>query len=32
MAESRAAYRYVKSLLSLAVERNVLEEVHNDMR
>jgi|SRR5690606_12713284 len=32
MAESRAAYRYVKSLLSLAVERNVLEEVHNDMQ
>ncbi len=32
MAESRAASRYVKSLLSLAVERNVLEEVHNDMR
>ena len=31
MAESRAASRYVKSLLGLAVEKNVLEEVHNDM-
>lgn len=31
MAESRAAYRYVKSLLGLAEERNALEQVHNDM-
>ena len=31
MAESRATFRYVKSLLGLAVEKNVLEEVHNDM-
>ena len=31
MADSRAASRYVKSLLGLAVERNVLEEVHRDM-
>jgi len=31
MAESRAASRYVKSLLGLAVEKNLLEEVHNDM-
>lgn len=31
MADSRAASRYVKSLLDLAVERNVLEDVHNDM-
>ena len=31
MAESRAASRYVKSLLGLAVEKNVLEQVHNDM-
>jgi F-type H+-transporting ATPase subunit delta len=32
MAESRAASRYVKSLLSLAVERDALEQVHDDMR
>lgn len=32
MAESRAAYRYVKSLLSLAVEKGVLETVHHDMQ
>lgn len=32
MAESRVASRYVKSLLSLAVERGVVEEVHNDMQ
>lgn len=32
MAESRAASRYVKSLLDLAVEKNALEEVHRDMR
>ncbi|HET7178746.1 MAG TPA: ATP synthase F1 subunit delta [Chryseosolibacter sp.] len=31
MAESRAAFRYVKSLLGLAVERNALEAVHKDM-
>ena len=31
MAESRAAFRYVKSLLSLAVEKNALEDVHRDM-
>lgn len=31
MADSRAAFRYVKSLLGLAVERKVLEEVHADM-
>jgi F-type H+-transporting ATPase subunit delta len=31
MTESRAASRYVKSLLDLAVEKNVLEEVHRDM-
>ena len=31
MADSRAASRYVKSLLDLAVERKVLEEVHRDM-
>lgn len=31
MADSRAASRYVKSLLGLAVEKNVLEEVHKDM-
>lgn len=31
MADSRAASRYVKSLLTLAVEKNVLEEVHKDM-
>ena len=32
MAESRAASRYVKSLLDLAVEKNALEEVHRDMQ
>lgn len=31
MAESRAAYRYVKSLLQLAVDQKALEEVHRDM-
>ena len=31
MADSRAATRYVKSLLGLAVEQKVLEEVHRDM-
>ena len=32
MAESRAAARYAKALLDLAVESNVLEEVHADMQ
>lgn len=32
MADIKAASRYVKSLLNLAVERNVLEEVHADMQ
>src|SRR5215204_2067632 len=31
MADSRAASRYVKSLLGLAVEKNVLDQVHQDM-
>jgi F-type H+-transporting ATPase subunit delta len=31
MADVRVASRYVKSLLGLAVEQGVLEEVHNDM-
>ena len=31
MTDSRAAARYVKSLLQLAVEKNVLEDVHQDM-
>jgi F-type H+-transporting ATPase subunit delta len=31
MADIRAASRYVKSLLGLAVEKNVLDQVHNDM-
>jgi F-type H+-transporting ATPase subunit delta len=31
MTDSRAASRYVKSLLSLAVEKNALEAVHSDM-
>lgn len=31
MGDTRAASRYVKSLLGLAVERNVLEQVHEDM-
>lgn len=31
MAESRAASRYVKSLLGLAIEKNVVEDVHRDM-
>jgi len=31
MADSRAASRYVKSLLGLAVEQNALEQVHQDM-
>src|SRR5882762_7895016 len=32
MADLRVASRYVKSLLDLAVEQNVLEEVHTDMQ
>ena len=32
MADIRAASRYVKSLLGLAVEKGVLEEVHKDMQ
>jgi F-type H+-transporting ATPase subunit delta len=31
MADSRAASRYVKSLLGLAVEKDALEKVHQDM-
>lgn len=31
MADSRAASRYVKSLLGLAVEQKALDEVHRDM-
>jgi F-type H+-transporting ATPase subunit delta len=32
MADTRVASRYVKSLLSLAVEQGVVEAVHNDMQ
>jgi F-type H+-transporting ATPase subunit delta len=32
MAVSRAASRYVKSLLGLAVEKNALDQVHEDMK
>ena len=32
MADLRVASRYVKSLLELAVEQNVLDEVHKDMQ
>ena len=32
MSDTRAASRYVKSLLGLAVERGVLEEVNTDMQ
>ncbi len=32
MADSRAASRYVKSLLDLAVDKKALDEVHRDMR
>ena len=32
MADSRVASRYVKSLLGLAVEQGVLDEVHRDMQ
>lgn len=31
MAESIVAYRYAKALIELAQEKNVLEQVHNDM-
>jgi F-type H+-transporting ATPase subunit delta len=31
MAHSRAAFRYVKSLLGLAIEQKVLDQVHQDM-
>ncbi len=31
MTDSRAASRYVKSLLGLAIEQKALEQVHNDM-
>lgn len=31
MSDSRASFRYVKSLLGLAVEQNALEQVHQDM-
>jgi F-type H+-transporting ATPase subunit delta len=31
MADSRVASRYVKSLLGLAVEKDVLDKVHHDM-
>lgn len=31
MADSRVAYRYVKSLLQLAVDQKALEEIHKDM-
>jgi F-type H+-transporting ATPase subunit delta len=31
MADIRVASRYVKSLLSLAVEQNAVDQVHNDM-
>lgn len=32
MANSRAAHRYAKALLDLAVEQNILEQVHTDMQ
>ena len=31
MVDSKAASRYVKSLLGLAIEQKALENVHNDM-
>jgi F-type H+-transporting ATPase subunit delta len=31
MEDFRAASRYVKSLMSLAIEQNAVEQVHNDM-
>lgn len=32
MREIKVAYRYAKSLLGIALEQNVLEDVHNDMQ
>ena len=32
MSETRVASRYAKSLLELAVEKGILEEIHKDMR
>ena len=32
MSDYRVATRYAKSLLELAVEKNVLDQVHNDMQ
>jgi F-type H+-transporting ATPase subunit delta len=32
MSEIRIAYRYAKALLDLAIEKNELEQVHNDMQ
>lgn len=32
MADTRAASRYAKSLIELAIERDALEEVHKDMQ
>ena len=32
MSEIRIASRYAKSLIELAIEKEVLEEVHNDMQ
>jgi F-type H+-transporting ATPase subunit delta len=32
MSDIRVASRYAKSLIELAIEKNVLEEVHNDMQ
>lgn len=32
MVESRASIRYAKALLELAIEKGLLEEVHNDMQ
>lgn len=31
MAENRASVRYAKALIELAIEKGVLEDVHNDM-
>jgi F-type H+-transporting ATPase subunit delta len=31
MTDSRASFRYVKSLLGLAIEQNAVEQVHSDM-
>ncbi|MDJ1505099.1 ATP synthase F1 subunit delta [Xanthocytophaga agilis] len=32
MAESRAAHRYAKALLDLAIEKGIVEQVHTDMQ